>query len=438
MGIQTIVFSAASVCSGLILGQIAAGSQANRSRGKLLASAIAAAVIFAVFGNVTGVSLNSGIVYVLLIPFLIFFVKMPLLQAGFVLLAAWTYQLAVVDLVERNLFQLAIGQAGLQADRFIELVMELFILLNHLLAVMAAVRLKPVLIPAEVFRRASDGGEGASSYRNALGVSALLIVLMNLFLQYTVIERDFFSTAYRLFITGWAILMLAILLVFLKTFLEQKLTQEKFYLDQQYQQDLLSFFTVIRSQRHDFNFHLTSVYGLLKNKKYAEADAYIGEVVRQVQDVNELLPLAHPALSAMLNTQAEAAKRQDIAIHFSIFDDLRGIPVSVYDVNKILGNLIQNASEELTLLPPADRQLSVEISKEKRYYVIRVKNRTGAGDEQILHMFEPGFSTKGTHEGIGLAGVEKIVKAHYGMIYPELTDGWLTIHVRIPENTEDY
>ncbi len=438
MGILTIVFSAASVCTGVLLGQTAAGHQSDRGRLKLLLSAVAAEVLFSVLEGVTGVSLNRGLVYILLIPFLFVFVRMPALQAGFVLLAAWTYQLAVVDLLERNLFQLAIGQADLQPDLFIELVMELFILLNHMLAVLAVLRLKPVLIPADVFRRAADGGEGSSSYRNALGVSALLILLMNLFLQYTVIERDLFPTAYRLFITVWSILMLMILLAFLKIFLKQKIAQEKFYLDQQYQQDLLSFFTVIRSQRHDFNFHLTSLYGLLKSKKYTEADAYIGEVVRQVQDVNELLPLAHPALSAMLNTQAEEAKRQGISIHFSIQDDLRGIPASVYDVNKILGNLIQNASEELMSRPLDERQLSVEISKEKRSYVFRVKNRTGAGDDQILHMFEPGFSTKGTHEGIGLAGVEKIVTAHYGMIYPELTDGWLTIHVRIPENTNDY
>ena len=438
MGILSGIFLTITIFTGLFLAQSAVGIHPFKSIVKVILSVIATVIVFEALQFFTRSDLDPGIVSILLLPAFVWFVRMPILQTCFTILLGWTYQIAIVYVIQRNLFELAITQAKLETDSFIMLMMELFILMNNLLIILWVVRLKPILLPAEVFRESESNDKPKFMHWSTLLVSASLLIVMGIFFQYTYYDRQFFTPAYRLFITGWSLLLLAILVVYLKTSLRQKLAQEKFYLDQQYQQDMLSFFTVIRSQRHDFNFHLTSIYGLLKKKEYDEASSYIGQVVQQVQDVNELLPLAHPAMSALLNTQGELAKQKGIEIHFSIFDDLRGIPVSVYDVNKILGNLIQNAMEELELLPVLDRKLHVEITKEKRHYVMRVSNRTTADNQRIMSMFQSGFSTKSSHEGIGLAGVEKIVTANFGVIFPELSEEWLTIHVRIPESTENY
>ncbi|MCM3757182.1 GHKL domain-containing protein [Sporosarcina aquimarina] len=438
MNIISGIFLTITVFTGLFLAQSAVGIHPLKSIQKVILSIVIATIVFEALQFLTGRELNSGIVSILLLPGLVWFVRMPFLQAVFTILLGWTYQIAIVYVLQRNLFELAIMQAKLEADSFIIFMMELFILMNNLLIILFVVRLKPILLPAEVFRKTETTDKPKLVHHTTLLASAVLLIVMGIFFQYTYNERQFFTPAYRLFLTGWSLLLLAILVVYLKTSLRQKLAQEKFYLDQQYQQDMLSFFTVIRSQRHDFTFHLTSIYGLLKKNEYDEASSYIGQVVQQVQDVNELLPLAHPAMSALLNTQGELAKQKGIEIHYSIFDDLRGIPVSVYDVNKILGNLIQNAMEELELLPAIERKLHVEITKEKRHYVIRIRNRTTADHQRIMSMFQSGFSTKSSHEGIGLAGVEKIVTANFGVIFPELSEEWLTIHVRIPEDTENY
>lgn len=438
MGFLSGIYLSTTVFTGLFLGQSAVGIHPLKSIMKLIVSVIGSVSIFGIIQFLMGWNLDPGLIYILLLPILIWLVRVPILQACFTILLGWTYQTAIVYLTEHNLFELAITQANLETDSFIMFMMEVFILMNHLLVILWVVRLRPILLPSEVFKETATSDTPKLRHRSTLLVSAILLIVLGIFFQYTYYDRGFFTTAYRLFITGWSLLLLGILVIYLKNSLRQKLAQEKFYLDQQYQQDMLSFFTVIRSQRHDFNFHLTSIYGLLKKEEYSEASSYIGQVVKQVQDVNELLPLAHPAMSALINTQGELAKQKGIEMHYSIFDDLRGIPVSVYDVNKILGNLIQNAMEELELLPVAERKLRLEITKEKRHYVIRISNRTTADDQRIMNMFQSGFSTKNSHEGIGLAGVEKIVTANFGMIYPELSGDWLTFHVRIPMDTENY
>lgn len=431
-------FLAITIFTGFLLGQSAVGIHPFKSFVKSIVSVAATVFLFTAFQFFTDWKLESGFIYILLLPVLIWYIRTPVLQSGFAILLGWTYHIAIINLTERNLFEIAMVQAGLRMDPFIELMIELFILMNNVLVLMWVFRMKPVLLPSEVFKRTISENEKKLTYRSTLITSAILLIVMGVFFQYTYYDRQFFTTAYRLFNIGWSLVLLVILLYYMKTSLSQKLKQDRFYLDQQYQQDMLSFFTVIRSQRHDFNFHLTSIYGLLKKKEYDEAGTYIGQVVQQVQNVNELLPLAHPAMSALLNTQSELAKQKGIEIHYSIFDDLRDLPVSVYDANKILGNLIQNAMEELDSIPIDARELRVEISKENKHYIFRIANRTTADESRVTSMFQTGYTTKASHEGIGLAGVERIVAAHYGIVFPELQNDWLTIHVRIPENTENY
>src|SRR5699024_6560129 len=153
---------------------------------------------------------------------------------------------------------------------------------------------------------------------------------------------------------------------------------------------------------------------------------------KNTQQINELLPLSHPATSALLNTLRELGQSKGIALHFYIYDDLKEMPCSIYDTNKILGNLIQNAIDEVETGNMEERDIQVEIAKEKDQVVIRVKNPTLLTDEEIAQMFQSGYSTKQKHEGVGLAGVEKIISRYRGIVFPELDKHTITMNVRIP------
>lgn len=59
--------------------------------------------------------------------------------------------------------------------------------------------------------------------------------------------------------------------------------------------------------------------------------------------------LQQPAISGLLNTEMEKATQKDVILQIQVYDDLREIPCSVYDMNKILRNIIQNAIEEVDL-----------------------------------------------------------------------------------------
>lgn len=136
----------------------------------------------------------------------------------------------------------------------------------------------------------------------------------------------------------------------------------------------------------------------------------------------------------MLSTFKELASQKGIQIHFYIYDDLRNMPCSVYEMNKIMGNLLQNAIDEVGKLPIYNRSIDMETSIEQGSIVITVRNATNYGEEELESIFTEGYSTKSAHDGLGLPTIEKIIKKYHGIVLPELNDGKISFIVRIPLN----
>ena len=195
--------------------------------------------------------------------------------------------------------------------------------------------------------------------------------------------------------------------------------------DKQYQAELLNLMQIIRSQRHDFNFHIQAISGMIEQGKYAACGDYVRSMVKTTTAMNDMLPLHDPAVSAMINSFREMANQKGFEIQVAISNDLRQIPCTVYEINTIIGNLIQNAIDEL------------EQNKELRPWInILILKRGGShtikSEEAFRSCFQPGFTTKQAHEGIGLTTVMRIVTKYHGVVFTEFGDGVVSFIVQIP------
>nr|WP_243190580.1 GHKL domain-containing protein [Clostridium gallinarum] len=101
-------------------------------------------------------------------------------------------------------------------------------------------------------------------------------------------------------------------------------------------------------------------------------------------------------------------------------------------MNKILGNLIQNAIDELQNESQNNLKIDVDISKERESIVLKVKNSTNSEKECIKSIFDIGYTTKKNHEGLGLPMIQKILLKYNGVIYSEILDNEISFIVRIP------
>ena len=205
-------------------------------------------------------------------------------------------------------------------------------------------------------------------------------------------------------------------------------------LDRQYQSELLGFMRLIRSQRHDFNFHMQTVYGMIQKEQYEACQDYISSMLSIVQSSNDLLPLAEPAISALLNTFQEMALQKGLKLEVEIHDDLSHLPCSVYEINTILGNLIQNAIDELERNTRSSRIIKLLIIKRGSNNMIKVSNECHMSPEEMKEIFTPGYTTKPSHEGLGLANAAKMAEKYGGVVYPEFEGQIIHMIARIPMN----
>lgn len=214
--------------------------------------------------------------------------------------------------------------------------------------------------------------------------------------------------------------------------------QERFeaLIDRQYQQELLSFMQIIRSQRHDFSFHMQAVAGMIHRGEYDQCAQYVQRMTHQVEALNEVLPLADPVVSALLNTFAAIAAEKGVRLEFQLLDPLGEPPCTGYELNTIIGNLLQNALDETERYGEDRRWIHLLVMKRSRKYFIKVSNPCDRDPAEFEAIFMPGYTTKQTHEGIGLVTVRRLTEKYGGAVYLEHEPGVIHFVARLPVRDE--
>lgn len=199
-----------------------------------------------------------------------------------------------------------------------------------------------------------------------------------------------------------------------------------------WQRESRDYMNTIRSQRHDYNLHLHAVSGLISSGNYAECQQYVQKLVSQANDVNDIMPVSDPVVGSMLYNMREKARRQGTDILYHITYDMEDILCNGFECNKIIGNLLQNAIDALQT--PEDKEFGIrlKILKRRGNTVIISENRFTDDPDCIARVFEPGFSTKKGHEGIGLSMVLRTAQRYGGRVYPEFEQDIIRFVVNIP------
>lgn len=184
--------------------------------------------------------------------------------------------------------------------------------------------------------------------------------------------------------------------------------------EQDYREDMTTFLNVVRSQRHDYNLHVQTVAGLIAQQKWEECRSYVNALVQDTSELNAILPIKDLAVAALIGHFRALAAHQGIELQVDIRDDLTRISTNTYETNKILGNLLQNALDELERCPELPRRrIDLDIFKRGEYCLIRVYNQIQdpeafAGSQETI--FHQGYTTKQGHDGVGLSSIQALAR----------------------------
>lgn len=180
-----------------------------------------------------------------------------------------------------------------------------------------------------------------------------------------------------------------------------------------------------RALRHDLKNHLHLLSEFEKNGKHEEALFYI-EVMDEFVDVKEeIVSTGNEQIDAILNYMLEKAKKLGAALDIKV-----NIPktefCSVFDLNVILSNLLENAIEAMETYPEKKVQLIMEFDKGVLY--IRVGNSFDGQIKKEGNRYLTKKADSYSH-GIGLKNVHEIAEKYQGTVKTMLEENMFYVDI---------
>ena len=177
----------------------------------------------------------------------------------------------------------------------------------------------------------------------------------------------------------------------------------------------------LRCQRHDFMNHLQVVFSLTEMQEYDEAMQYIERVYGDIQRISSVLRTSIPAVNALIAAKNADCEEHGILFETEISSAWKDLPVSGWEMCRILGNLIDNAIDAIESSGnAAARHIRVSLAETPNAFTFRVSNDgPPIPARHIVSIFQLGFTTKSEGHGSGLSIVTQIMEAYGGRISVE-------------------
>jgi biopolymer transport protein ExbB/TolQ len=209
-----------------------------------------------------------------------------------------------------------------------------------------------------------------------------------------------------------------------------KVTQET------YVEEINQMFQSIRAQRHDFLNHVQTIHSLAELGKSQELIGYTKELTGDIRMMNDIINIGNPAIAALVRSKISQAESNKIGFSCSFTGlNMQEMGVKTLDVNRMLGNLIDNAFDEVLKYPEDRRHVTLVGKQTVDALEFTVTNTCDEAEAALARpIFEAGYSTKQQdHQGLGLSIVKSIAKQYKGDVYVTAEPaGKLTFIVKMP------
>lgn len=183
----------------------------------------------------------------------------------------------------------------------------------------------------------------------------------------------------------------------------------------------------MRAQRHDFMNHIQVVYSLIEMNEPGEAMTYMDKLYGDMQRVSRMMRTACPAVNALIQAKVVEARQRGAELKLSIAAKWDDPLMPAWEICRVLANLIDNALDAATSaqLPEGEKPtVELVLGEDLRSWFFSVRNNGPAiPEKQRAQIFEPGFTTKRTGQGMGLFIVNQTVTELGGRITVDSRDG---------------
>lgn len=176
---------------------------------------------------------------------------------------------------------------------------------------------------------------------------------------------------------------------------------------------------VTRKNQHDFNNHIIAIIGMHNTigtyGELVEAQRkYIGEIDTHGRYNKILFGIREPVLAGYLFYKISDIEQEDIHVTFQCSVSSCKIEyISVLELNEMIGILLDNAKEAVEHKGEGKRNIYLEVKETDSRLIICVANMNEYIEkDNIIGLFQKGYSTKDKNRGLGLAKIKDYQKKY--------------------------
>jgi Signal transduction histidine kinase regulating citrate/malate metabolism len=186
--------------------------------------------------------------------------------------------------------------------------------------------------------------------------------------------------------------------------------------------------------KHDLMNHLQIIQGLIQMNQYDKALEYSRSLTNESRLIVSRWNIGIPELESAIFQSLSGLDEYKIDVQLDFCPLPQDISVKIYDLVKIIVNLIKNAAYELQNTDVNEKILKIKISEGVGEYIFEVANNVPLIPEnQRKLIFNKGYTTKGSKgNGLGLHIVKTLTERNMGNVELNVDEEGNHFIVRFP------
>lgn len=196
-------------------------------------------------------------------------------------------------------------------------------------------------------------------------------------------------------------------------------------------------FLTVRSQRHDFLKHVSTLEFLIEHETNHKAKEYFRLLLGEYNMVNQAIKGEESHISSILLKYKKLAEQTGTGIEYSFNVPVSSLPMKPIHQVQLIANLLENAVEASQSYHEIYHQSALAVKTEIHggiYILEIINNAIFTGKNEIDYLFEKfGATSKGKgHQGLGTFIISNLVKSYNGRLSFQYIENTINIKIKIP------
>lgn len=187
----------------------------------------------------------------------------------------------------------------------------------------------------------------------------------------------------------------------------------------------------LRILRHDMRHHLSTIAGLLDQKKLLQAKQYIRQLDHNLLQIKQECFCENPVINAIISYHAGKIQKEGLRFSAQVRISAH-LPVDDMDIGAVLANALENAENACKNQPDdADPFISLSFIQHNRQFVLDISNSFSG----VVTFDTDGRPvSREKNHGIGSQSIYAFVRKYHGTIDYDVDNGVFDMRIMFADN----